>query len=73
MDTDFSICIATYLRPLGLARLLDSLERLELPSGRLCDALEDRCAVGGRRVREDGNFISVGRVKSQGCEPRRFF
>jgi len=33
MDTDFSICIATYRRPLGLARLLDSLERLKLPSG----------------------------------------
>jgi succinoglycan biosynthesis protein ExoM len=33
MKTDLSICIATYLRPLGLARLLDSLERLKLPSG----------------------------------------
>jgi len=77
MDTDFSICIATYLRPLGLARLLDSLERLKLPSGlrvetivvdndedgsarsiveSRADSLEDRCAVGGRRVRVDGNF-----------------
>jgi succinoglycan biosynthesis protein ExoM len=33
MATDFSICIATYRRPLGLARLLDSLERLKLPAG----------------------------------------
>jgi succinoglycan biosynthesis protein ExoM len=33
MGVDVSICIATYRRPEGLSRLLDSLERLKLPSG----------------------------------------
>jgi GT2 family glycosyltransferase len=31
MRPHVSICIATYRRPRGLARLLDSLERLKLP------------------------------------------
>ena len=31
MHSDISICIATYRRPRGLARLLDSLVRLKLP------------------------------------------
>jgi hypothetical protein len=30
---DVSICIATYRRPFGLARLLDSLAKLKLPGG----------------------------------------
>jgi succinoglycan biosynthesis protein ExoM len=33
MGVDVSICIATYRRPEGLSRLLDSLERLKLPMG----------------------------------------
>jgi len=33
MGVDVSICIATYRRPEGLSRLLDSLERLKLPFG----------------------------------------
>jgi len=33
MGVDVSICIATYRRPEGLSRLLDSLERLKLPIG----------------------------------------
>jgi len=33
MGLDVSICIATYRRPEGLSRLLDSLERLKLPTG----------------------------------------
>jgi succinoglycan biosynthesis protein ExoM len=33
MGVDVSICIATYRRPEGLSRLLDSLERLKLPTG----------------------------------------
>ena len=33
MTPDVSICIATFRRPRGLARLLDSLERLVLPEG----------------------------------------
>jgi len=33
MGVDVSICIATYRRPDGLSRLLDSLERLKLPIG----------------------------------------
>jgi len=33
MGVDVSICIATYRRPEGLSRLLDSLERLKLPVG----------------------------------------
>jgi succinoglycan biosynthesis protein ExoM len=33
MGVDVSICIATYRRPEGLSRLLDSLERLKIPSG----------------------------------------
>jgi len=33
MGVDVSICIATYRRPTGLARLLDSLGRLKLPIG----------------------------------------
>jgi succinoglycan biosynthesis protein ExoM len=33
VDIDVSICIATYRRPEGLSRLLDSLVRLKLPPG----------------------------------------
>lgn len=33
MKPDVSICIATFLRPRGLGRLLDSLTRLKLPPG----------------------------------------
>ncbi len=33
MGIDVSICIATYRRPGGLARLLDSLDRLKVPVG----------------------------------------
>jgi succinoglycan biosynthesis protein ExoM len=33
MSVDVSICIATYRRPEGLSRLLDSLERLKIPTG----------------------------------------
>ncbi|MCH8084418.1 MAG: glycosyltransferase family 2 protein [Myxococcales bacterium] len=33
MSVDVSICIASYRRPAGLSRLLDSLERLKLPIG----------------------------------------
>jgi len=33
MTPDVSICVATYRRPHGLARLLDSLSRLALPEG----------------------------------------
>jgi len=33
MTVDVSICIATFRRPTGLSRLLDSLEQLKLPAG----------------------------------------
>jgi len=33
MGVDVSICIATYRRPEGLSRLLDSLDRLKIPIG----------------------------------------
>ncbi len=33
MSADVSICIATYRRPEGLSRLLDSLDRLKIPVG----------------------------------------
>ena len=33
MEPDVSICIATYRRPAGLERLLESLGRLKLPPG----------------------------------------
>ncbi|MBW2693612.1 MAG: glycosyltransferase family 2 protein [Deltaproteobacteria bacterium] len=33
MGADVSICIATYRRPEGLSRLLDSLDRLKIPIG----------------------------------------
>ncbi len=33
MGVDVSICVATYRRPEGLSRLLDSLERLKAPDG----------------------------------------
>ena len=32
-DVDISICVATYRRRYGLARLLDSLARMKLPEG----------------------------------------
>ena len=33
MTPDVSVCIATFRRPSGLARLLDSLAKLKLPEG----------------------------------------
>ncbi len=71
MGVDVSICIATYRRPLGLARLLDSLERLKLPSGlRIETIVVDNDADGS------AGFIVKSRAGSldpirYSIEPRR--
>jgi len=71
MATDFSICIATYRRPLGLARLLDSLERLKLPSGlRIETIVVDNDEGGSARSIVESRVDSLDPIRY--CiEPRR--
>jgi succinoglycan biosynthesis protein ExoM len=65
MATDFSICIATYRRPLGLARLLDSLKRLKLPSGLRIETI----VVDND---EDGSARSIVESRADSLDPIRY-
>jgi succinoglycan biosynthesis protein ExoM len=50
MPPDVSVCIATFRRPEGLARLLESLARLKLPTGLVVEiVVVDNDAAGGAR------------------------
>ena len=62
MGVDVSICIATYRRPEGLSRLLDSLERLKLPMGIRIEAIV---------VDNDGDAsaASIAQSRSGSLEP----
>ncbi len=62
MGVDISICIATYRRPAGLARLLDSLERLKLPIGTQIETI----IVDNDR---DASAASVAQSRSGFLEP----
>ena len=62
MSVDVSICIATYRRPEGLSRLLDSLERLKLPMGIQIETIvvDNDC---------DGSAAAVAQSRSGSLEP----
>jgi len=62
MGVDVSICIATYRRPEGLSRLLDSLERLKLPVGIQIETI----VVDNDR---DESAASVAKSRSGSLEP----
>jgi succinoglycan biosynthesis protein ExoM len=66
MGVDVSICIATYRRPEGLSRLLDSLERLKLPMGIQIETI----IVDNDR---EGSSASVARSQSGVLEPIHYF
>jgi succinoglycan biosynthesis protein ExoM len=60
MGVDVSICIATYRRPEGLSRLLDSLERLKLPTGVQIETIivdNDRDASAASVAQSRSNFL----------------
>lgn len=66
MNVDVSICIATYRRPTGLSRLLDSLERLKIPTGVQIEIIVvDNDAAGSAAC------IAQSRTESLG--PLRYF
>jgi len=62
MGVDVSICIASYRRPEGLSRLLDSLERLKLPIGIQIETI----VVDNDR---DASAASVAHSRSRSLEP----
>jgi succinoglycan biosynthesis protein ExoM len=65
MRPHVSICIATYRRPRGLARLLDSLERLKLPPGLVVETIVvDNDA--------DGSASSIAAPRSNSLYPFRY-
>jgi len=66
MGVDVSICIATYRRPVGLSRLLDSLERLKLPAGIRIETL----VVDNDR---DASAASIVEPRSRSLEPIHYF
>jgi len=66
MVPDVSICIATYRRPAGLSRLLDSIERLKLPSGARIETI----VVDNDR---DASAASIAEARSCSLEPIRYF
>jgi len=65
MGVDVSICIATYRRPEGLSRLLDSLERLKLPIGVRIETIvvDNDCDVSA---------ASIAQSRSDTLEPIRY-
>ena len=62
MSVDVSICIASYRRPAGLSRLLDSLERLKLPIGVQIETIvvDNDC---------DASAASIVQSRSDSLEP----
>lgn len=62
MGVDVSICIASYRRPEGLSRLLDSLERLKLPIGIQIETI----VVDNDR---DASAASIAHSRSRSLEP----
>ncbi|MFV1977911.1 MAG: glycosyltransferase family 2 protein [Myxococcota bacterium] len=66
MGVDVSICIATYRRPEGLSRLLDSLERLKLPIGIQIETI----IVDNDR---DASAASVAQSRSGSTESVHYF
>ncbi len=71
MAVDVSIGIASYRRPLGLARLLDSLERLKLPPGlRIETIVIDNDADGSARSIVESRAHSLDPIR-YAIEPRR--
>ncbi len=63
---DVSICIATFRRPIGLARLLDSLVRIKVPAG-----LEVEVLVVDNDVH--GSASTVAEARSDALHPLRYF
>ena len=66
MGVDVSICIATYQRPNGLTQLLDSLERLKLPSGIRIETI----VVDNDR---DESAAAIVKSRADSLEPIRYF
>ena len=63
---DVSVCIATYRRPRGLARLLESLMRQKLPPGLSLEiVVVDNDA--------SGSALSVADARREGPHPVRYF
>ena len=62
MGVDVSICIASYRRPAGLSRLLDSLERLKLPIGVQIETI----VVDNDR---DASAASIAQSRSDSLKP----
>jgi succinoglycan biosynthesis protein ExoM len=62
MRPHVSICIATYRRPRGLARLLDSLERLKLPP----DLVVETIVVDNDA---EGSALSIAQSRSDSLRP----
>lgn len=62
MAVDVSICIATYHRPEGLSRLLDSLERLKIPLGIRAETIvvDNDC---------DESAASIVKLRSESLRP----
>ena len=62
MGVDVSICIATYRRPKGLSRLLDSLERLKVPLGIRIETIvvDNDC---------DASAASIVKSRSESLQP----
>jgi succinoglycan biosynthesis protein ExoM len=64
MTPDVSICIATFRRPRGLVRLLDSLSKLKLPDGLRVEILVvDNDARGGARAGARARGVAVADVR----------
>jgi succinoglycan biosynthesis protein ExoM len=66
MSVDVSICIASYRRPEGLSRLLDSLERLKLPIGIRTETI----VVDNDR---DASAASIVKSRSSSLEPILYY
>ena len=66
MSVDVSICIASYRRPAGLSRLLDSLERLKLPIGVQIETI----VVDNDR---DASAASIAQSRSGSLEPIHYY
>ncbi len=71
MAIDVSICIATFRRPVGLSRLLDSLEQLKLPPGlRIETIVVDNDADAGARPIVEARAATLDPIRYL-VEPQR--